>query len=195
MKKEQLLFIIFILFSSALFSQEKKWHFGLEPTANIAIFGEQLPLPRGFNGFVKYKKYEFYIGTDIYRIEKIYGLETGLKYHFISNKRLSHFFVDLNFQKNKWCEGSTLPVRYDYEPKYLYDDRAMFRMNTYLLSSTLGYEVNFTKWLSTTIAIGPGVNYYTLKTTWIANYLYCGGMDKNVWKGVILTKVALRITI
>jgi hypothetical protein len=187
--------LTFILFASVLYSQKNEWHWGIEPTTNIVFSGVQPGgLPLGVNGFVKYDSHEFYLGTASYGAS-IYGLETGLKYHFHSNKRLSHFFIDFNFQNTRYSTGASLPVSYSYTPKDTLDPIALYRVKTYILSSALGYEVNFTKWLSFTIAIGPGLDYYTEKNTWVVKYQCPGQTDEKGWKGVKFIKAAIRVTI
>jgi len=195
MKMRHVFFVVFILFVNNLYSQKNEWHYGLEPTANIVCNGVQpVGLPIGVNGIVKYDSYEYYLGTAIYG-SSIYGLETGFKYHFHSDKRLSHFFIDLNFQNTRYSTGAATPVSYSYTPKDTMDPTALYRVKTYILSSALGYEVNFTKWLSSTIAIGPGLDYYTEKNTWVVKYQWPAQTDEKGWKGVLLIKVAIRLTI
>jgi len=182
---------VIILWLNPLLGQNSQWRIGLEPTAHLPFNGYILGIGKGLNAFVLYNRYELYIGADSYRGNKLFGFESGFKYHFLSQKRMSHSYIEINFHRSKWGDGPSLPVKYNYKQRDLFDQTPSYLVKTNIFSTIVGYEVSLAKWFSMTFAIGPGLNYYSKKSSRVNPYY----TNEKVWQPVLFTKVSLRISL
>lgn len=159
-------FIIF-LFSAFSAQAQPQWNYGLELNWNgVAFFSTyQRMFLNSCNTFLMYGQHEVYTGFDVSnligpKIHRVWGFESGYKFHQRLKGRKSNIVADLNYQFSKFCRGCTLPVSYNFVPG-TYNDRCLAsqRVRTSLLSLGLGYEMFYTRWLSTSLTVGPGINW------------------------------------
>ena len=62
----------------------------------------------------KIKRHEILFGPDFYSFKKniVIGAQAGYRYHFLKENKLSHFFIDANFQYVAFISGDGIK-RYD----------------------------------------------------------------------------------
>lgn len=164
--KQHLLYVWVIFLYHATFAQitpDNMWQFGIEPNLN-SIVGEthNRNSLKSLNVFGIYKKHELYTGFDVTDIpserHRLFGYQAGYKHHaYIAGKK-SSFFIDVNYQYSKYAEGCAHPVSYNFVPDTPGVDAclAFRRVKSNQCSVGIGYELFYTKWLSTSFSSGLG---------------------------------------
>jgi hypothetical protein len=190
-------FLLFKLFLSA----QSSLKLGAELSANFALPRSGAP---GINVFMKWKKHEVYLGFNdclnwlfpgASPIDAL-GFETGYKFHFLSAKKRSHFYGELNMQHYAFSFSTGGPFYpYNYENNFVGYPNTSGK-NWYLNSSfQIGYETYFLSWLSLTISSGIGLQYdkYS-ERDYVAPY-YPYQIKSELYYIIVPVKMGLRFTI
>lgn len=182
--------------------RSQKINFGLEFNVGGVLPSDNyygLNAPLKLNAFGILKKHEIYAGFSVEEIRryygKIFGLEAGYKYHFYSDKHKSNFLVDLNLQISKHAEGCVADVKYNYKPDPIDYCISLQQIKSRIIAPMFGYELFYTKWLSTLLTIGPGLNFVQSRVSEFYPYYY-GAEYSNFKKTTVicLIKASIRFT-
>ncbi len=192
--------LVFFLLLTSLLSAQSSIKVGTELSTNLAVPRGGAP---GINVFMKWKKHDVYLGFNDY-LNWLYpgassfdalGFETGYKYHFLGEKRRSHFYSEFNIQHYAYSSGGGPSASYNYD-NFFVGYPATFNRN-WILNSSLqfGYEKFFLSWLSLNVSTGIGFQYdkFSERDYLAPNYSY--HVSSELYYIVVPIKLGLRFTV
>jgi len=195
----RVILLIFIIpfYSSA----QSQWNGGIEPQMNYNYsFGKDDKFMfSGLNAFVKYSSHELYFGfntnnallPDFSKTSiNVTGFDCGIKYHFASLNRISHFFSELNIQRHRYIKSICTSPRSINFPSTGEEHCHVSKCTSTNIHLAAGYETFFTKRISLPLSFGGGIS--RINTTSLNNPAFPATSGIS-WIFSPFVKVALRV--